>query len=264
MHYQIDSKKLRTDPIVSEVIRYLNRTKNKYSPLQSEYGGRLALRQALKSFLAGNYGVGAALFIYKQNRIEIFLGQNKIITGTPSERFNTHAETDAMKKWLKYIEKKGKPYQSFRIRTNYIVPKLILYTNLEPCPKCETEFTYLLPIAKEFLHQQSTIQSISLSADGFVIKHNGIKCSDGGAHAFGQKSLTKPLVWQYIQRGYFPKHKPIQSAPIIFSIMDTSDKSLENNHLNSSYILTYDQALPILSWQIFSKTRIIIDQQLTS
>lgn len=248
---------LKIEPVIREVEKYIKTTEGKYSPSQQEFGGRLALVQAKKSFLSGNYGVGAALFVYKPHQIEIFLGKNKVVTGKPSERFNAHAETDSIKAWLGNIERKKKPDIVLKIPSTH--PRLCLYTNIEPCPKCEMEITYLYELAREYIHPQARVQSICLATDGMLEKLDGVYCGSGSAHALGKKSLTSPLIWRSIQRGYFPGQIPPKYPPVIFSLLHTLASSLENHKPPGAYIATHDKDLVRLGWEIFAKTRGTID-----
>ncbi|MEK7166058.1 MAG: hypothetical protein AAB874_04610 [Patescibacteria group bacterium] len=248
------------DAIAIAINRYLNNSQGHYSLQDHEFGAQLALGQARKAFLSGNYGIGAALFVKKNDRTEIYLGQNKVVTGKPSERFNTHGETDAIKHWLLAIEKKRKPHKVYLVTNKQI--GVWLYTNLEPCPKCEMEITMLLTIAKEYLNPTATIHCICTATEGMLTQDQGVNTSNGSAHAVGKKHLTTPLIWRSIQRGYFSGQKPIAHPPVKFSLLNTSSQALEKHEPPGAYIHTGDTELVNLSWDIFNKTREKIDKYL--
>jgi tRNA(Arg) A34 adenosine deaminase TadA len=250
--------KLKKEAIIKEVNNYLKLTENKFSVIQPEYGGRLALKQASEAFITGNYAVGAALLVYKPKSVEIFLGKNKIVTGTPSERFNTHAETDAIKKWVRSLEFGSKPFHIANQKNEFLGIKI--YSNLEPCPKCEMEITMLLALAKEYIHPNALIQSISLAADGILTRQNKTSFASASAHALGKKHFTSPLVWRSIQRGFFPGQKPPKKQPVQFFLLSNSKSALKAQVQTDSLIDSSENELIRLSWEVFEKTRAMIDQ----
>lgn len=237
----------------NKIKAYLGLTKEKYYPGDPEFGCRLALTQAVEASLSGNYGIGAALFIPKGQKIDIYFGQNKIISGLPTERFNTHAETDAIKSWMQNLEGIRNPDLQLH-RISQKSSSIVLYSTVEPCPKCEIEITLLIPIVKTYLPTATRIQSISACLDGELLRKNGFTYSTGGAHAVGEKHKTSPLIWQQIQRG-INDHQVVKFYNLVHE---------ENRkpHSDANQLVTKDHELLKLSKEVWSATRVSIDQAL--
>lgn len=255
-------------PIVTEVDRYLAETEGKYQPHHLEFGARLALSSARRALVGtdtgSNYGIGAAVMVVQDGVAAIFEGANTMITGTPEQRLTGHAETNGLKGVMAYMagdESKG-PVQVVKMdvmKLPFDMGKsrsgIIMAGTLEPCPMCECVTTNAAPLVREALGPDAVIRSYSSAIDGFL---DGA-LNNGAAHALGAKSSNSPLVWQSIQRGYFPGQAKPEVAPVEFSLLQTTSKPLQGHAPHGMFYQTEDRDLERLASEIFVQTRQQVD-----
>lgn len=258
------SAELAQMPIVREVDYYLAQTEGMYQPGEPEFGGRIALQQARESYNP-NYGIGVCLVEVRGDVARLFLGGNRMVTGSQVQQLNHHAETGALTKWAGYLQGNEQADLAMRIQPGQfgIEYGFISYGTLEPCIKCTGEMVNAVKIAKNNIHPDAQIVCASLNVDGYYEEDGkGVGRSNGAAIALGKKSQTVPLVWDGIARGSFDFSKEPARRPLTFALMHTTDDSLEGFASPGMYIPTRDKDLEDLSWRIFAETRGVIDELL--